>query len=187
MVMLRPKLPRPDGPLDPEMEAKAAAALARARARAPRRHAPPQAGAVAQRIVAPILSQAREKTIDELRRQWPEIVGEKLAQLTCPEKLGRNSAGRVLTLKVAGPAAPFVQHQQALILERCNLAGADLKGLAIVQGALARPKTQANVRPLSQPLSAAEEQALAAALADIANPRLREALMRLGRAVSAQH
>jgi hypothetical protein len=168
------------------MEREAALALEGARARPLRRHAPPQAGALAQKIVAPILAGAREKSIDELKRQWGEIVGEKLAQLSVPEKISRSPQGRILTLKVVGPAAPFVQHQQGLILERCNLAGADLKGLSILQGVVARAKASGNVRPLSQPLSAGEERALAAALADIENPRLRAALMRLGRAVNGR-
>lgn len=184
--MPRPRLPRPEGPLDPGLEQAAALALDSARARPLRRHAPPQAGALAQKIVAPILAGAREKTIDELKRQWAEIVGEKLALMTAPEKISRSPQGRVLTLKVAGPAAPFVQHQQGLILERCNLAGADLTGLSILQGVVARAKASSNVRPLSQPLSAAEERALATALADIGNPRLRAALMRLGRAVNGR-
>ena len=179
----RPALPRPEGPLDPQLEAAASQALETRRGKAVYKGGPPQAGALATRIMRPLIKTGQSgKSLDEIRRQWRDIVGEKLAQMTEPEKLTASTAtGRVLTIKVAGPAAPFVQHQTPLLLERCNLAGADLAKLTIKQGAIARPL--ANVRPLSQPLSADEEALLLASLQAVGSPRLKAALLRLGRSV----
>ena len=179
----RPPLPRPDGPLDARLEEAAIRALELRRGKAVYRGGPPGAGALAARLMRPLAKGgASGKSLDEIKRQWRDIVGEKLAQMTEPEKLTSSAAtGRVLTIKVAGPAAPFVQHQTPLLLERCNLAGADLTRLTIKQGALARPAP--NVRPLSAPLSADEERLLLASLQDVGSPRLKAALLRLGRSV----
>ncbi|MBU2418981.1 MAG: DUF721 domain-containing protein, partial [Alphaproteobacteria bacterium] len=48
-----------------------------------------------------------------LEPRWTEIVGERLARVTRPQKLtkGRAGAGGTLELRVAGPAALLVQHQ----------------------------------------------------------------------------
>jgi hypothetical protein len=112
------------------------------------------------------------------------FVGERLAGLTFPEKLQRSDSGAALTIVAHASAAPFVQHQQSLIIERANLAGAAIKRVQIRQGA--PPARPANVRPLAKPLAPEEEHALAAALSSIASAPLRAALLRLGRAVSAR-
>lgn len=178
----RPALPRPAGPLDPELEAAAARALEHRRGKPARRGGPPQAGAIVARVLPKGLKKAGVgKSVEALRRQWRAIVGDKLAPLTEPEKIAATPSGRVLTVKVAGPAAPFVQHQIPLLLERCNLAGAELCGITLKQGALARPK--GNVRPLSAPLPADAERLLAAALRPVENDRLKAALLRIGRHV----
>lgn len=183
MLPKRAPLPRPLGPLDPQLEEAAIRALETRRGKAVRTSGPPQAGALATRIMRPLIKGGHSgKSLDEIKRQWRDIVGEKLAQMTEPEKLTSSAAGRVLTIKVAGPAAPFVQHQTPLLLERCNLAGADLTRLTIKQGVIARPSS-GNVRPLSAPLSADEERLLLASLQDIGNPRLKAALLKLGRQV----
>ena len=48
-----------------------------------------------------------------LEPRWREIVGERLARVTRPQKLsrGRDGKGGTLELRVAGPAALLVQHQ----------------------------------------------------------------------------
>ena len=182
MLPKRAPLPRPIGPLDPQLEEAASRALETRRGKATYKGGPPQAGALATRIMRPLIKGGHAgKSLDEIKRQWRDIVGEKLAQMTEPEKLTASAAGRVLTIKVAGPAAPFVQHQTPLLLERCNLAGADLTRLTIKQGVITRPS--ANVRPLAGPLSADAEQLLLASLRDIGNPRRRAALLKLGRQV----
>lgn len=156
-------------------------ALEHRRGQAAKRPNPPQAGSIATRIVRPLGKAAAGKSLAALQRQWRDIVGAKIAAMTAPDKLSASSGGRVLTVVVAGPAAPFIQHQIPLILERCNLAGADLKAVQIRQGVIARPA--GNVRPLATPLSADEEQLLASALKTAPSPRLKAALLKLGRAM----
>lgn len=181
MLPKRAPLPRPDGPLDPRLEEAAARALESRRGKPVRRPSPPQAGMLAARLVRPMVKGGASagKSLGELRRHWGDIVGAKDARVTEPEKLTAGRDGRTLVVKVSGPAAPAIQHRLPELLQRCNLAGADLKAIRLQQGVIARP--MGNVRPLSGPLAADQEAVLAAALAPIGSPRLKAALLRLGR------
>jgi hypothetical protein len=124
-----------------------------------------------------------------LEARWREIVGDRLARVTRPQKLskGRGGAGGVLELRVAGPAALLVQHQSEDILQRVNLflgAGAVDK-LRIAQGPV-KPLADTAASPARKskvaPLPAAAEAELKAAIAD-APDTVRVSLERLGRAV----
>jgi hypothetical protein len=184
MLPKRAPIPKPEGPVDPRLEAAALEALSRQRGKAVFKGGPPQAGALTAAIMrAKVAPKQSGKSVTELKRQWADIVGEKLAQMTEPERIARAAAGNTLTIKVAGPAAPFVQHQAALILERVNLAGAGVKAISIKQGVITRKGGASNLRPLSAPLSADEERLLALSLETIGNPALKAALTRLGRAM----
>lgn len=164
---------------DPRLEALALEALERHRGRAAIQPAP-RAGGFASKVLAPLLRDTGA-SIYELQRHWADIVGERLAGLTGPEKL----AGGILTVRAHSSAAPFVQHQAKLIIERANLAGARITGLAIRQGS-PPAKPRSNVGPLARPLGPEEEAAIAAALANVSPGRLRDALLRLGRAVASR-
>lgn len=168
-------LPRPTDSVDPALEAVAARLLEQRRGRPAIRPAPAASSAVSQ-VLAPLLKDQGVGLAD-LKRRWPEIVGEKLAQATSPDKI----VGDVLIVVAAGAIAPFVQHQAPLILDRCKLAGAKVAQVAIRQGSLPK-RDHANVRPVRAPLAADQEAALAAQLAHIADPALKAALLRLGRA-----
>jgi hypothetical protein len=133
---------------------------------------------------------------DDLKARWREIVGDALAGRSEPVKLvksrlGKDSGGATLELKVAGPVAALVQHQAPLILDRLNLylgAGAVAR-LRIVQGPL-NPTALARKPALSRrhkpPLDAAAERALAEGLAAAPEGPLKAALLRLGREVLRQ-
>jgi hypothetical protein len=123
-----------------------------------------------------------------LEPRWREIVGDRLARVTRPQKLtrGRDGRGGTLELRVAGPAALLVQHQSEDILQRVNLflgPGA-VEKLRIAQGPVAPLADAAaptrKVRP--PPLPAAAEAELKASVSKAADP-LKGALERLGRAV----
>jgi hypothetical protein len=157
-------------------EAAAEAALTKQRGKAAY-GAPPTAARHAGAVLKPLLKEAGTG-LAELKRRWPEVVGDKLAQASAPEKL----AGGVLTIRAPGAMAPFIQHQAALILDRCALAGAKATKLAIVQGVPAKAAKPAK-RPEVRALTAEEESALAADLARLPDGRLRQAVARLGRAV----
>ena len=114
--------------------------------------------------------------LNELKRRWGDMAGDSFARAT-PEKL---TAG-TLTLRAPGALAPFLQQQAPLLIERLRLAGAQIKAVKIEQRTAAPRPT--NVRRLKAPRSEAEEIALAKALDPVADPGLKSALLRLGRAV----
>ena len=124
-----------------------------------------------------------------LEPRWTEIVGERLARVTRPQKLtrGRGGAGGTLELRVAGPAALLVQHQSEDILQRVNLflGPGSVEKLRIAQGPVKPPvnlSAPPRRRPGPSPLPAGQEAELKAAVAD-APDSLKSALERLGRAV----
>ncbi len=124
-----------------------------------------------------------------LEPRWREIVGDRLAGVSRPQKLtrSRDGQGGTLELRVAGPAALLVQHQAEDILARVNLflgAGAVTK-LRIAQGPVkplpaAAPKNR--IGKPAPPLPAAAEADLNASI-DAAPDGLKAALQKLGRAV----
>ena len=111
---------------------------------------------------------------------WPDIVGQPLADYTIPESLGRNG---VLQVRVSGGWALELAHLEPLVLER--IAGyygyRAVERLSLVQGPVRPPGKSAE--PARRPLEAEEETALDACIAGTSGAGLREALRRLGRAV----
>lgn len=124
-----------------------------------------------------------------LEPRWREIVGDRLACVTRPQKLtkGRGGAGGTLELRVAGPAALLVQHQSEDIIARVNLflGAGSVDRLRIAQGPVKPPSDIAappKRPPTPEPLAAGDEAALKAAVAE-APDGLKGPLERLGRAV----
>jgi hypothetical protein len=154
----------------------------------PPRRPPPPLG----RALAPYVKglESRFGAGPQLKARWREIAGETLARRTEPVRVikGRAGASGVLEVKVDGAAATLLQHQAPELLQRVNLfLGADAVGrVRIVQGPVRPPAGEATSRPgraTLRPLSAAEEAALAASLADAPDGPLKTALERLGRSV----
>src|SRR5262244_2629898 len=124
----------------------------------------------------------------ELVTRWADIVGAEIAAHSEPEKIqwprgagGHTPEPGTLVLRVEGPAAIEIQHLSGVILERVNrfFGWRAVKRIAIRQAPLARRAT-----PQSRPGPSAEEVARrAAALPDIADEGLRQALARLGAAI----
>ena len=138
-----------------------------------------------------------------LLTDWATIVGSEWATCTAPERLkwpqgvdaygdvADDRAGRpgaTLVLRVDGPRALEIEHRRRQILERINAyfgyrAVAEIR---IIQAplpmpAVPRPQFQTTTAPTIDPAVVAA--AAGAALADIADERLRTALARLGDAV----
>lgn len=172
-------------------DAEAREILSRRRTRPAPRPAP-RAGRALQAVIKG-LDEKFGRGAAALEPRWREIVGERLARVTRPQKLtrGRGGAGGVLELRVAGPAALLVQHQSEDIVARVNLflGPGSVDRLRIAQGPvapLADASTPARARkPPAPPLSAAEAAGLDASVRPAPAP-LRDALMRLGRAVLAE-
>jgi len=159
---------------DPRAEARAAKLLAAKRGRTTIAPAP-SAGKAVTAVLKPFLKE-QGMGLNELKRRWPEVAGESFSR-AAPEKL----VAGVLTLKVPGALAPFIEMQSSLLIDRLKTAGAKIKSIRIEQRTAA-PKPP-NVRPLARALTPAEETALAQALDPVGDPSLKSALMRLGRAV----
>lgn len=129
----------------------------------------------------------------DLIAAWPDIVGERYAERTCPETLQwprrpeAAESGAVdpatLVIRTDGPTALYLQHEIPQVIERINtfFGWAAVGRIKIVQKPLLRPKPQR--RPGLRPLAADEEARLAGTLGGVENDRLREALSRLGHAV----
>lgn len=165
---------------DPSLEDGAQRYLAARRGQDAMRPAP-RAMKPAAKVLSPLLRDIG-LTLAELEARWLEIVGDKLAQLTQPEKLSGHEENRTLSLRAHAAVAPLVQHQAGLILERLRLAGADVMKLKILHGApLKRP---ANVASLRRSLDPSEARLLEIGLEPIQDAALRAALHRLGLAVS---
>ena len=139
------------------------------------------AGAAASKLAAPIVAKRGGGVLVRLKAEWAAIVGPAWAAVTWPTALGRDG---VLKLRTASGAALEVQHRAPLLIERINgfLRPLCRTRLALVQGPLPLPLDTAAGR-LPRPLAPGEAKALDERLADIADPELRGALARLGRAV----
>ena len=118
---------------------------------------------------------------------WPDIVGAELAEVCLPRGLAfpsreRRSEG-TLSLRVEPGHALTLQHLEPLLIERINgyLGYGAVARLRLQQGPLGRRGTPPPQPPA--PLSPAQEAALEARVATVADPELRDALERLGRAV----
>ena len=166
---------QPQAPAPRRGESEATEALLAKRGRAPIQPAPK-----ASRALTALIRQMAPQGgigLSELSRRWSDLAGEPFASKTAPEAF----AGGVLTIRAPGALAPLLQSQLPLLAERLRLGGAKVREIRIAQRSAAPRK--ANVAPLKTPLDPAEEAAIEAALAGVADPTLKAALKRLGRAV----
>ena len=138
-------------------------------------------GVAVSKLAAPIVVRRGGGILVRLKSEWPAIIGPDWAAVTWPTALGRDG---VLRLRAASTAALELQHRAPLLIERLNIFFGRLvvTRLVLVQGPL----------PLDSPPSRADFRPLAAdgpeldhgRLAGIADPQLREAIARLGRAIA---
>lgn len=126
---------------------------------------------------------------------WDEIAGAEFAECTRPERIkwersaaqsGADEGGfrpGVLTVACEGARALFLMHAQDELIERINafFGFAAVERVRIVQ----KPISQGQRRPPVRPLPPAEKHRIAGLLTEIEDPRLRDALERLGQAVVA--
>lgn len=176
-MSLRDRLRGVQTPVRRPSESEAALSLAGKRGRAPIAPAP-NAGKAAAKVLRERLPPRAGMGLREIQRRWDEIAGASFAGKTAPEKF----AAGVLTLRAPGALAPFLQSQAPLLIERLKLAGAQVKSIRVEQRS-AGPAKGPNVRPLRKKLTAEEEATLARSFENVADPGLKSALMRLGRAV----
>jgi hypothetical protein len=140
-------------------------------------------GVAVSKLAAPVVARCGGGVLVRLKAEWGAIVGSDWVDVTWPTVLGRDGA---LKLRTAPAAALELQHRAPLLIERINLffGRPAVTRLSLVQGPL--PLAPAPRRPMLRPLSPGEAEALDARLCEVADPELRTALARLGRAMAAR-
>ncbi|MGV8841498.1 MAG: DUF721 domain-containing protein [Bauldia sp.] len=147
---------------------------------------PTALGEFAARVIDPAVGKRGFATA-ELLASWDTIVGARNGAFTQPEKLtfarGR-SGGGVLTVRVEGPRAIFLQHESGQLIARINsfLGFAAVAELRFVQKPLGRKPQKAETLPPA-PIPAPLAQALDDAVSTVDGDPLKEALRRLGEGV----
>jgi hypothetical protein len=73
--------------------------------------------------------------------RWPEIVGERFAEVSLPMKLSfapEARTGGTLSIRIEGPLATQFQHAESLVIERVNqfFGYAAVARLRLMQGAV---------------------------------------------------
>lgn len=140
-------------------------------------------------ILDPVLRKRAGMSVG-LVQSWEEIVGERLAASTRPEKIAwprrlhEDDPFKPATLVIAceGAAALRLQHETGEVIARVNafLGYGAIGQIRIVQKPVAaQPKS----RPRARPLTPGEEERLSTIVGDVEDDGLREALERLGRSV----
>lgn len=156
----------------------------------------PKAPPSVKKQVQPLLKSLEERFAahddgsTKLRARWPEIAGESLARISEPVRIikvkstAANPKAGTLEVRVSGAFAPLIQHQAQTLIDRVNLylGGRMIERLRIVQGPLTETKKPAP-KPRPRPLNASEEVRLREMVADVADDRLRNDLLKLGRAI----
>lgn len=137
-------------------------------------------GVAASKLAAPVIEKRGGGILVRLKADWAAIVGPDWTDVTWPTALGR---GGVLKLRAASAAALEIQHRAPLLIERINgfFGRPVITRLALVQGPLPLPSPPGG--RFLRVLLPGESTALDERLADIADPELRAALARFGRAV----
>lgn len=119
---------------------------------------------------------------------WPEIVGQPMAESSVPERLvkARGADSATLVVRVSPGAALELQHAIPQVIERVNgyFGFRAVDRLRLVQGPVATRRRRA--LPVPPVLTPAAEAALETTLAPLANSPLHDSLARLGRAVRAK-
>lgn len=121
-----------------------------------------------------------------LVQHWAEIVGERFAEVTSPEKLSFTRGARrdgTLRLRVAPGIALEIQHGEPVLLERINgfFGYRAVARLSLQQTWTPRRPSPPRLRALSEP----ETAELDRRVAPVGDESLRTALKRLGAAIIA--
>ena len=139
------------------------------------------------RPIASALQKVTEKIYRErgfasagVLNNWAAIVGDELARHTMPERLGHDGT---LHLRVDGPLATELKHQEPQIIER--IAGyfgyRAVTRLRLINGPV--EKTEPAAPPAPRVLSADSAESLAKSIQGTRNSDVKGALARLGEAV----
>jgi hypothetical protein len=151
-------------------------------------------GDLATDLLDPLLRKRAGMSI-ALVQSWDEIVGERLADMSRPEKIAWPRRAReddpfepaTLIIACEGVAAMRIQHETGEIIARVNafLGFGAIGRIRIVQKHLVRQEKPR--RPAQRPLSETDRTKLAGLIDGIEDEKLRASLERLGRAIMARN
>ncbi|MGH7046034.1 MAG: DciA family protein [Stellaceae bacterium] len=138
-------------------------------------------GVAVAKLARPVIGKRRGGLLVRLKADWTAIAGADWAAVTWPAALGGDGA---LKLRTVPTAALEAQHRAPLLIERINLffGRRVVRRLVLVQVSSASWSA-----PPPQPRAARGDRALDQHLADVADPLLRAALGRLGRAIASRN
>jgi hypothetical protein len=127
----------------------------------------------------------------QLTANWAEIVGQRYAECSMPEKIvwprGSANEGKsgMLVVRIDGPRALLFQHELPQVIERVNatVGHGTIDRVRVIQGPVISP-TQPAKGP--RPLDMTEEKQLESLIGEVGSDNLRKALERLGRGVLAR-
>jgi hypothetical protein len=147
---------------------------------------PPRAGRAVADVVARYAKEFGGASFADVASRWSEIVGERTARMCAPVKLSGRGAHGVLHVAAPGPAALLVEADAERILSLVNrYCGRDVaKRLAITRaparGPLDAPASGGGAS--RRGLAPTAKLRLEAEMAEFDDPRLKAALLKLGRA-----
>jgi len=143
-------------------------------------------GETVAKVTAPIIDR-RGFASGAIVSEWPAIVGEHLAAQSLPEKVihsrDKNTGGTLRLFVASGGVATELQHLEPLLLDRINtyFGHSAIARLQLVHRPL--PHKTPRQPPKPRPLTPKEEQYLVDSLAGIEDPKLRQSVEDLARAI----
>lgn len=143
-------------------------------------------GETVAKVTAPIMSR-QGFAGGAIVAEWPAIVGEQMASQSIPEKVihsrDKNAGGTLRLCVASGGVATELQHLEPLLLDRINtyFGYPAIARLQFVHRPL--PHTKPPRPPSPRPLTPEEERRLADSLSGIEDPKLRQSLEDLSRAI----
>lgn len=142
----------------------------------PRHFAPRALGALIPSLTRPVFRR-QNPSVARIMSDWVELVGPKLAGQTAPRGL---TAG-TLTIAASGPMAMELTHLAPALIARLNgaLGQVVVQRIKVVQGFVPRRPASPPPPPPSPP----PPERVMAAIGEVNDPELREALARLAKGV----
>jgi len=149
---------------------------------------PKRLGVYTQKIIKPVFK-SRGLMEGRIMTHWVQIMGEKFAKLSLPEKItfprGKKTDG-VLHLRVTSSGALLLHYAQDLILEQVNtfFGYKALSKLHMTHDL--SPSVETVSSPLPAPLSPEEKEWISAQTKSIADGELKDCLTKLGESVAGK-
>ncbi|MHA6288999.1 DciA family protein [Maricaulis sp. CAU 1757] len=147
----------------------------------------PSVSRAAERVLKP-LAKRFGVGVEQLRENWPEIVGSRLAEWSEPETLQTSGGITTLVIRARGPAGAVLQAESRRLLDRMSsYCGRQAPSrIRIIQGsskAKAGPAGKAGARQMTKPQASSQ---VSETVETSPETRLLSALDRFGQSVKSR-